>query len=75
MKSFGSVFILLLNFCLILINCQFSAALKECGTKHCQSLEYCDQISYICEPCSKVCEKFNHNYDENRCTSDCQGKF
>lgn len=56
----------------------YSAALynggPNCGTHMCLINQYCSKYNMQCADCSSICDQSSHNYEEELCLKDCQGK-
>lgn len=52
-----------------------SIAGKRCGTKVCLLNEYCSTYHGQCENCETACEEGSHNFDQDICTTNCQGEI
>lgn len=50
------------------------ASSKRCGTTVCDLLQYCSSFHNQCESCQTICQTESHNFDQELCASQCQGK-
>lgn len=46
----------------------------KCGVKICKLSEYCRSHDNTCQPCNDICDSKTHNYEEETCEKECQGK-
>ncbi|KAG7313426.1 hypothetical protein JYU34_000551 [Plutella xylostella] len=66
-----------LPLCLLALAASASAQLTltgvKCGQLKCAADDYCSPDTDRCAPCSDVCMKTGHNFDEGLCVKECQG--
>lgn len=48
---------------------------KQCGSKKCDLLQYCNNVHNQCESCIVVCDPKSHNFDQEVCSDHCQGTY
>ncbi|KAI4464724.1 hypothetical protein MML48_3g00012077 [Holotrichia oblita] len=75
------------GFCIIIVFLKLICCVSEvngalvtlrgprCGTLVCASDEYCNQYSHSCDSCKSICEPEDHNFDEAKCKSQCEGNY
>ncbi|XP_019871097.1 protein grindelwald [Aethina tumida] len=54
------------------VQAQLNVGLIQCGQRTCKELEYCSEIDRTCQPCAKICDRSNHNFEASLCTKSCQ---
>lgn len=48
---------------------------KRCGSQiTCSVDEYCNRSYNRCSKCSDICDQTSHNYQQDTCEDQCQGK-
>ncbi|XP_044267075.1 protein grindelwald [Tribolium madens] len=73
MKKCSEIVILLfiISYSFTFVQSDITLGEISCGQKKCKRDQFCNYAN-DCEPCSKICDKSTHNFDQPECLKKCQ---